>query len=79
MGVVLHADGGGGSFRVWAPHARAAAVEVQGGDKMPLQRDGDRWAAHFGPGDAPATPSSLACTFTTGILWHSSLCYMHTY
>ena len=55
MGVTLHADvdGGGASFRVWAPHARTAAVEVQGGDKMPLQRDGDCWAARVGPGNAP--------------------------
>ncbi|KAK9822655.1 hypothetical protein WJX81_004831 [Elliptochloris bilobata] len=56
MGVTLHAeaDGGGASFRVWAPHVRAAAVEVNGGVRLPLQRDGDCWAARFAPGQLVA-------------------------
>ncbi len=54
LGVTLHseADGGGASFRVWAPHASTAAVELRDGAKLPLQRDGDVWAACFAPGVA---------------------------
>ena len=55
MGLTLHAeaDGGGASFRVWAPHARPAALEVRGGGVLPLARSGDTWAARFEPGAAP--------------------------
>ena len=54
LGVTLHseADGGGASFRVWAPHASTVAVELKDGAKLPLQRDGDVWAARFAPGAA---------------------------
>ena len=79
MGVTLHddVDGGGASFRVWAPHARAAAVEVQGGSKMPLQRDGDCWAARFGPGTAPVY-IAFCMHFYNQLLMSCPLRHMHS-
>ncbi len=61
MGLTLHAgaDGGGASFRVWAPHARSAALEVRGGGVLPLARSGDTWAARFAPGAAQCQRRNL--------------------
>ena len=38
------------SFRVWAPHAVAATVQLKDGPKIPLSQEGDTWAARVGPG-----------------------------
>lgn len=52
LGVTLHSkeEGGGASFRVWAPHATAATLELKAGGDLPLSREGDCWAARFKEG-----------------------------
>ena len=48
LGVTLGDDGA--SFRVWAPHAQSACLELRNGTVLPLSRDSDTWAAAFAPG-----------------------------
>lgn len=48
LGVTLEEQGA--SFRVWAPHAQSAHLELKDGTVLPLVREGDTWAAAFAPG-----------------------------
>ena len=48
LGVTLEEQGS--SFRVWAPHAQRAQLELEDGTVLPLGREGDTWAAAFAPG-----------------------------
>jgi 1,4-alpha-glucan branching enzyme len=68
LGVTLGEDAC--SFRVWAPHAQSAHIELRDGTALPLARDGDTWAGAFAPGlpfmDWRRTPAVHACMHACG-------------
>ena len=70
LGVTLEEHGS--SFRVWAPHARNAQLELEDGTSLPLVRDGDTWAGAFPPGEHPWTVpwQRRACSGMCHVLCH---------
>ncbi|KAG1668585.1 hypothetical protein FOA52_007320 [Chlamydomonas sp. UWO 241] len=67
QGVTLHPDGTA-SFRVWAPHAQYAAIQLKEGmAEVPLQRQGDDWAVRLVAGKlAHGTAYKVAITSEDG-------------